>query len=122
MSTSTLVARLRAADKELSVDECWAVHYSEPEGKLWGEAAAELERLTAPITDDDVAAFVRSLRAQGTPWGDGCAALLQRLHAEAKLWRIASDPTHLRSREQQRLIDWALTEHAARSGAGKEGA
>ena len=37
--TPSLIERLRKNSNELKNDGCWALHYSEPEGKLWEEAA-----------------------------------------------------------------------------------
>lgn len=45
------------------------------------------------ITQEDVAAFVNSLRVKGTPWSIGCAALLTALWAEVEHSRY-SDIEH----------------------------
>ena len=40
--STDLVKRLVKHDAELRAAKSWALHYNEPEGKLWGEAAYAL--------------------------------------------------------------------------------
>lgn len=53
-----LVRRLQEADAELKADEVWALHYSDPngngEGKLWGEAAALIQKMAAELRDAEL--------------------------------------------------------------------
>lgn len=37
------------------------------------------DRIFGDVTQEDVDAFVRSLRSQGTPWADGCANVILKL-------------------------------------------
>lgn len=66
---AALIADLQKYDADLQgcVYECYVIHASDPEGKLWGRAAARIEALLA-----ENAALLRELSRERPMLAEGC--------------------------------------------------